>query len=210
MRAGQPRQQSAQQRGGVADARDRDAERLGSFGLFADDADIEPETGAAVEQRLAAAPQEGDIDDRREAGDQSAPMSQPSSRAHGQLHFRQADDAVAEDRSAGAEDRLQQRDRHAAGKDVQRQPDDHLVGPEGRRREPRKRRRSTSAAATPQATPNEGGPVQIEPMTAKKAPTSIWPSRPMLKMPALVVNEPPSATSRIGVVVRRSRRSARR
>ena len=50
-----------------------------------------------------------------------------------------------------------------------------------------------SRRETPQRTPIQGEPEKIVPTTAKKAPTSICPSRPMLKMPALVVNDPPSA-----------------
>ena len=52
------------------------------------------------------------------------------------------------------------------------------------------------------AIDGKGEPETIAPTTAKKAPTSICPSRPMLKMPALVVNDPPSPTRRIGAVVR--------
>jgi hypothetical protein len=59
-----------------------------------------------------------------------------------------------------------------------------------------------SAAATPASTPTQAEPAAMDPSTAKKAAASICPSSPMLKMPAFVVNEPPSATSRIGVVVR--------
>ena len=55
----------------------------------------------------------------------------PRSLAPGMRTGCQADDAVADDRAAGAEDRLHQRDGHAAGEDVEGEPDHHLVGAEG-------------------------------------------------------------------------------
>src|SRR5690606_28632851 len=63
-------------------------------------------------------------------------------------------------------------------------------------------RAPTAAAMMPMTSPPQALPVQYDPATAKNAPVSISPSRPMFMTPDRSDSKPPSAVKSSGVVMR--------